>query len=196
MHLPSKSEITKDQATNPGATPPPQRPISESTQETDQDNCQEEGNTQQEPYKETCQNSSLQSVSENSSTHQIACNSTEEVDCSARKESANTHGEQNMSGEKTDFGINCGNLHLDKVPVDIACSQSNDSKNSQFSGDNPVRVDNIDDAEPGQSGTQVEQTSTTSASKKMLHEIETDGETVDVTSELVATPSNTMETIM
>ncbi|KAK1368759.1 hypothetical protein POM88_034851 [Heracleum sosnowskyi] len=195
VHLPSKSEITKDQATNLGATTSPQRPICGNTQETDQDNCQKEGNTQQEPYKETCQNS-LQSASENSSTHQIACTSTEEVDCLARKESTNTDGGQSISGEKTDFGSNCGNLHLDKVPVDIACSQSNDGENTQFSGDNPVRIDNNDDAEPGQSGTQFEQTSTTTASMKMLHEIETDGGAVDVTSELVVTPSKTMETII
>lgn len=195
MHLPSKSEITKDQASNLGVTTSTQGPISGSTQETDQENCQKEGNTQQEQRKEICQYSSPQSVSENSS-NQIACNSTEEVDCSARKESTNTDVEQSISGEKTDFGFNCGNLHLDKVPVDIAFSQSNDGENSQFSGDNPVRIDNNDDAEPAQGGIQFEQTSTTTVSKKMLHETVTDGETVDVTSELVVTPSNTMKTIM
>lgn len=195
MHLPSKSEITKDQASNLGVTTSTQGPISGSTQETDQENCQKEGNTQQEQLKEICQYSSPQSVSENSS-NQIACNSTEEVDCSARKESTNTDVEQSISGEKTDFGFNGGNLHLDKVPVDIAFSQSNDGENSQFSGDNPVRIDNNDDAEPAQGGIQFEQTSTTTVSKKMLHETVTDGETVDVTSELVVTPSNTMKTIM
>ncbi|KAL8108154.1 uncharacterized protein At4g18490-like isoform X2 [Apium graveolens] len=194
VHLPSKSEITKDQASNLGATTSPQGPISGSTEETDQEIFPKEGNTQQEPYKEICQNSSPLSVSENSS-NQIACNSTEEVDCSARKESTNTDGEQSISGEKTGFGFNCENLHLDKVPVDIACSLSNDGENSQCSGENPVRIDNNDDAEPAEGGTQFEQTSATTATKEMLHEIETDGETVDVTSELV-TPSNTMETII
>lgn len=193
--LPSRSEISKDQASNLGATTLPQGPISGTTQETDQDNSRKEGNTQQEPYKEICQNSSPQSVSENSS-NQIACNSTEEVDCSARKESTNTDGEQSISGEKTNYGFNCGNLHLDKVPVDIACSQSHDGENSQFSGDNPVRIDNNDDAEPAEGGTHFEQTSRTTASKKMLHEIVTDGENVDMTSELVVKPSNTMKTIM
>lgn len=201
MHSPSKSEICKDQATNLGTTISPQKPISGSTNQTDHDNCQKERITLLEQYKGTCQNSADQYVSEDSSTHQTACNSKEEVGCLARKESTNTDAEQRISDERTDFGLNCGNSPLDKLPVDMACSQSNES--SLFSGDNPVQIVNNNDAEAAQSDTQFEQIST-SASKKILHEIEIDGEIMDVTSELVVTQSNrsdnllpyTMKTVM
>lgn len=196
VQMPSKSEVAKDEATNLVGPISPQKPICGSTNETDHEKCEGERSTQQEPDKETCQNLSLLSLSENSSSHQIPHNPTEEVGCLVRKESTYSDSEQSISGEKTDIGFKSGNLHLDKLPVDIACSQSNDGENSEFSGDNPVLKDNNDDAEPAQSGTQIEQTSTTTASKKMLHEIETDGETMNVTSELVATPSDTMDTIM
>ncbi|XP_063941935.1 uncharacterized protein At4g18490 isoform X2 [Daucus carota subsp. sativus] len=196
VQMPSKSEVAKDEATNLVGPISPQKPICGSTNETDHEKCEGERSTQQEPDKETCQNLSLLSLSENSSSHQIPHNPTEEVGCLVRKESTYSDSEQSISGEKTDIGFKSGNLHLDKLPVDIACSQSNDGENSEFSGDNPVLKDNNDDAEPAQSGTQIEQTSTTTASKKMLHEIETDGETMNVTSELVATPSDTMDTII
>lgn len=196
VQMPLKSEAAKDGAANLGGPTSPQKPVCRSTKEIVHENCEGERSTQQEPDKETCRNLSLLSLYENSSSHQIPHNSAEEVSCLVRKESTHSDSEQSISGEKTDIGFESGNLQLDKLPIDIACSQSNDGETSEFSGDNPVRIDNNDDAEPAQSGTQFEQTSPTTVSKKMLHGIEPDGETTDVTSELVAIPSDIMDTII
>lgn len=65
----------------------------------------------------------------------------------------------------------------------MACSQSNDGENSQFSGDIPVRVDEKHYAEPGQGDSQFEETST-NASNKVLRETEADGKNMDLTSKL------------
>ncbi|KAK1375402.1 hypothetical protein POM88_031595 [Heracleum sosnowskyi] len=189
VHITSKSEISKYQATNMGEPASPQKPISNCTQETLQDNCPKERITSIEPIdKDKCRNSSVQSVSENSSTHQTASDSEEEVGCLSGEERTNTSSKQSLFHVKTDFGIDCGDMQINKLPVDVASSQSNDGENIQYSGDNPVQVDSKCNAEPGQPDSQIEKTST-SASKQVLCETEADGETMDLTSELV-TQSN------
>lgn len=185
LQTPSNSEISKDQATNMAATASPQKPISNCTQETFQDNCPKERITPIEPYgKDKCQNLSVQSVSENSSTHQTPCNSQEEVGCLAGKERTNTGSEQSLVHDKTDLGIDCWDSQTDKFPADMAGSQSNDGENMQFSDDNHVQVDIQYNAKPGQGDSQFERTYT-SAPKQVLCETEADGETMDLTSELV-----------
>ncbi|XP_074331289.1 uncharacterized protein At4g18490-like isoform X1 [Apium graveolens] len=179
----SNSEFSKDQATNMRATTSPQKPISNCKQETFQNNCPKERITSIEPNgKDKCPNSSVQSVFENSSTHQTASYSQEQVDCLAGKERTNTGSEQSLFHDKTDLGMDCWDSQIDKFPADIAGLQSNDGENIQFSVHNNVQVDNRYNAKPGQDDSQFEQTST-SAPTKVFCETEADEETTDLTSE-------------
>ncbi|XP_063944310.1 uncharacterized protein At4g18490 isoform X6 [Daucus carota subsp. sativus] len=193
VHTPSNSEFSKVQATNVGATTSPQKKKFNSTQETFQENRPKERIGCIELYaKDKCRNSPVQFVSENSSTYQTGSSSQDEFGCLAGKERTNSGREQSLCHDKTDIGIDCGDSQIGKLAVDLAGSQSNDGVNTQFSGNNSVRVEDKYNGEPGQDDSQYEQTST-SASKQVLLEKEADVDTMDMTLELV-TRSNSETT--
>ncbi|WOG89772.1 hypothetical protein DCAR_0209011 [Daucus carota subsp. sativus] len=195
VHTPSNSEFSKVQATNVGATTSPQKKKFNSTQETFQENRPKERIGCIELYaKDKCRNSPVQFVSENSSTYQTGSSSQDEFGCLAGKERTNSGREQSLCHDKTDIGIDCGDSQIGKLAVDLAGSQSNDGVNTQFSGNNSVRVEDKYNGEPGQDDSQYEQTST-SASKQVLLEKEADVDTMDMTLELV-TRSNRLDNQM
>lgn len=175
----------------------PEKSVSCSTHETDQETCPPEKITSPESYaQETCKDVSVQSVSGNLSTQDTATDLQEEVGSQARKDGAGTGGDQHIILKQNDSGFNYGNAQTDNLPPDMVCSQSSNGETRKLEGDNHVQIGYKDGAEPAQGDSQFEQTSITTVSGELLHETEADGEILDSTSEFIASPLNRSDNLL